>query len=117
MKTQLNEQSTGTAKNEKTNKPDYFDDPKQLLQKIPIEDTPFQATKAPLNEQSGKPVWFLTMGKYRLTQPLETLEEVLEACKDVSWNRILSVIQILILEHEAAKKEQTNTMPNTEEKK
>lgn len=71
-------------------------DEKQLLEQYPIKDTPFTAVKF-------EDKWFLTMGKYRLTEKLNSKKECEEAAKDASWIRIMQIIKIVIQEHEAEK--------------
>ena len=61
-------------------------DDAQLIQSILIEDTPFVAGK-----QDGK--WYLLLGKYRLTEDLPTIVDVVEASKDTSWNRLIDICQ------------------------
>lgn len=63
----------------------------ELVKIVDIEETPFKAVKA-----DGK--WFLSMGKYRLTEPLETEQECREAATDASWWRILTLMQVMIRE-------------------
>lgn len=65
----------------------------QMLEQVAIEETPFTAVR--LDEK-----WFLTMGKYRLTETLQSLEECKEAAKDASWIRIMQIINIMIKENE-----------------
>lgn len=112
MTTQQEKQSTGTPENKKTDNANSSDDPKQLHQQIPITDTPFHAVKAPTNEENGNPAWFLTMGKYRLSEPMQTLEEVLEDCKNTGWNRLLAIMKIMIIEHDAEKQNQIKKKDN-----
>lgn len=64
-----------------------------------IEDTPFTAVKYGDN-------WFLTMGKYRLTEPIDSKEAVMEMAQDTTWMRLLQVIKIMIDE---SREEQNNT--------
>lgn len=73
-------------------------DEKQLFQQIKIEDTPFTAVKM------GEEQWFLTMGKYRLSENLKSLEECIENSKDASWWRIMAVVNIMIKENETDQK-------------
>lgn len=84
---------------------EYIDDPKQLFQQIQIRETPFLATKTPADENNAHPIWSLTMGKYRLGVPRQTLEEVLQDAQNTTWMRILQVIHIMIEDskHEDAK--------------
>jgi len=63
----------------------------QLIEQKIIEGTPFNINK--VNDK-----WFLALGKYRLTELLETEEEAREEAKDASWFRIMQVIQIVINE-------------------
>lgn len=63
----------------------------ELVEHRKIEDTPFTAVR--VNED-----WFLTMGKYRLTEKLKTVEECQEEAKDASWMRIMQIVQIMIEE-------------------
>lgn len=74
---------------------------KELIEKIEIEKTPFTAIR-----QDDK--WFLTMGRYRLTQPLDSKEEALAAGVDESWWRIMQIIKIMITEHENEKGKEVN---------
>jgi len=69
---------------------------RQLLEQVPIEDTPFTAVK--LDDK-----WFLTLGKYRLSEVMPSLEMVKEDAKDASWNRIMQIILIMIKENEQQK--------------
>ncbi len=64
---------------------------KQLVVNEPIPDTPFKAVKF-------GDLWYLTLGKYRLTNG-GTRDEVIEAAYDTSWERIMQIIQILIDEN------------------
>lgn len=71
-------------------------DSKQLVEHHPIKDTPFSAVKF-------EDKWFLTLGKYRLTNQLQSKKACEEEAKDASWIRIMQVIKIVIQEHEAEK--------------
>lgn len=70
---------------------------RQLLTKKPIEDTPFTAVK--FDDK-----WFLTMGKYRLTEPINSEEEVTKEAYSTTWHRIMQIIQIMIDEDRNANK-------------
>lgn len=65
----------------------------ELVEKIEIEDTPFTAIRI-------EDVWFLTMGKYRLSEPMQTKKEVLEDAQRADWWRIMAIINIMIKENE-----------------
>lgn len=66
---------------------------KQLMETKPINESPFTAVRLEND-------WFLTMGKYRLTEKLQSEEECLEAARDASWHRLMQVIQIMIEEND-----------------
>ena len=68
----------------------------QLVEMEGIPDTPFTAVKV-----DNK--WFLTMGKYRLTEPLQSLEECEKGAFDTSWFRIMQIIGIMMEEYEVNK--------------
>lgn len=40
--------------------------------------------------------WYLMMGKYRLSEPRQTFEEVEEDAKSTSWLRLMQVMRIVI---------------------
>lgn len=65
----------------------------ELMEKVEVKDTPFTAIR--MDDK-----WFLTMGKYRLTEPRESLDAVMKDAEDASWWRILQVINIMIQENE-----------------
>lgn len=69
---------------------------KQLLEQVPINDTPFTAIRM-------EDKWFLALGKYRLTNQLGSLEECKAEAQDASWIRIMQIMKIVIQEHEAEK--------------
>lgn len=61
----------------------------QLIEQIPVEGTPFTVVKV-------EDKWFLAMGKYRLTEPMESKAQALGAAEDKSWFRIIQIIMIII---------------------
>lgn len=67
-----------------------------LIEQKQVDGTPFTAVR--VNED-----WFLTLGKYRLTDKLKTLGECIEEAKDASWWRIMQIMNIMIQEHEENK--------------
>lgn len=69
---------------------------KEMVEQQPIDGTPFTAVR--VDED-----WFLTMGKYRLTEKLKTIAECVEEAKDASWWRIMQIMNIMIKEHEENK--------------
>ncbi|AXH73042.1 MAG: hypothetical protein [Microviridae sp.] len=65
---------------------------KRLFEQTKIHNTPFTAVK--MDDK-----WFLTMGKYRLTNTLTSLKECEAEATDTSWERIMQIIQIMIEEN------------------
>lgn len=63
----------------------------QLIEQHPVPETPFTIIK-----YADK--WFLSMGKYRLTEPAQTREEIENLINDTSWNRITQVIMTIVEE-------------------
>lgn len=84
----MNEKLHGNAK--KTNNSN------SLIERVEIDGTPFTAIR---NEEE----WFLTMGKYRLTQAMKTLEEVKNDATNTDWFRIMQIIGIMIEEYNEKK--------------
>lgn len=60
----------------------------ELITRTDVEDSPFVIIGKD-NEYFG------VMGKYRITEPEETKEEVLKKLQKITWNRIIQVIMIL----------------------
>lgn len=65
---------------------------KQLIEQIPLSGTPFTVVR--VDEH-----WFLTIGKYRLTNQLSTREEAEAEVHDTSWIRVMQVMQIVCKEY------------------
>jgi len=65
----------------------------ELVQVTPIEETPFACLKYDNN-------YYLVLGKYRLTQAMETKEAVEIASTDASWHRIMQICGIMVAESE-----------------
>ena len=59
----------------------------ELIEAHKVEDTPFTIIK--YGEK-----WFLTMGKYRLTEP-GTKKEAEAEVHNTSWNRIMQIMMIV----------------------
>lgn len=74
---------------------------KQLHAKEQIPETPFTALKFGDH-------WYLTMGKYRLTEAL-TRDAVIQEAYNTSWTRIMQIMQILIDENYELKHSLTKT--------
>lgn len=64
----------------------------KLIEQIPLEGTPFHATKR-------GDEWYLTFGRYRLTDNLGSLEKVKHDAGDASWFRIMQIMGIVIEEY------------------
>ena len=60
----------------------------QIVEQHKVENTPFTIVKVDTQ-------WFLTMGKYRLTEPTPTREETEAQVHDVTWNRLVQVMMII----------------------
>lgn len=65
----------------------------ELVKVTEIEETPFACLKIEDN-------YYLVLGKYRLTQAMESEEAVQVAATDASWHRIMQVCSIMIAESE-----------------
>lgn len=63
----------------------------ELIEKREIENTPFTAVR--VNDK-----WFLGCANFRLTEPMNSYEEVLESTK-LSWHLVTQLISIMI-EHQ-----------------
>lgn len=62
-----------------------------------IENTPFTI----ISEEEKV---FAVMGKYRLTENYNSAEECEKAVTEITWNRLIQVISIMINEQELIKK-------------
>ena len=60
----------------------------EIIKRKDIKNSPFII----ITVEKGS---FGTMGKYRITEIYETPEEVEEELKEITWNRIIQVIQLL----------------------
>jgi len=67
-----------------------------LFQQFQVDDGPFTTVK--LDDK-----WFLTMGKYRLTEPMESREATEANARQITWHRIMQVVQIMIEENNQPK--------------
>lgn len=97
------EKSNGSA-NETDNK-NYSEDEKQLRQTIPVIKTPFTVIK---NDDK----YFVTMGMYKMSQIFASLEDAIEDAEQITWDRIVNVIQVMIESHEMYKKDENQTELN-----
>ena len=60
----------------------------ELVEKIEVEGTPFTIVR---NEE----LWYILLGKYRLTEGFENKEEALKEANTINWNKILQVCIIV----------------------
>lgn len=67
----------------------------ELVKRYEIEDSPFTIIGLPTGEKK-KEKYFGVMGKYRVTLPNESKDAIEAELKDVTWNRIIQVILILM---------------------
>lgn len=74
----------------------------KLVEQFPLSGTPFTIVKV-------EDHWFLTIGKYRLTNQLNTREEAEAEVHDTSWIRIMQIMKIVCTEHDAEKKHEKFT--------
>ena len=65
-----------------------FSDDRKLKEVKEIQGTPFAAVKF-------EDKWFLVIGNYRISELFDTYEEVVEDSKDASWDRLISVMEIV----------------------
>lgn len=68
-----------------------FSENTQLVERIEVEDSPFTILK-------WENKYYLCLGKYRLTEALNTEIEAREEVLNVSWFRILQVMHIVVKE-------------------
>lgn len=78
----------------------------KIIDQQPIEGTPFLAVK--YGDQ-----YFLALGKYRLTEPLPSLEACIEETKDTSWMRLLQIMRVVAEEFYKEKNENKNNNSNS----
>lgn len=94
MTTQITEPTQGITANttkENDNSQSNIQKGTQLVEQIKIEGEPFTILK-------WDDKYYLTLGKYRLTEALETEEQAREEVHNVSWFRILQVLHIVVKE-------------------
>lgn len=63
-----------------------------------VEDTPF--TIAIVNEEK----YFGVIGEFRVTEEHDSKEECIEDCKRITWNRIITIVSIIIDKKEEVRK-------------
>lgn len=80
---------------------DVAEPQKQLMEVTKIEDTPF--TMVRYEDQ-----FFVALGKYRISPILKSAEECIEDTKNTSWERLMTVMNVMIIEHD---NERLNVQP------
>lgn len=102
------EQSHGNVEN--TNKQNSFDKERELQERKTDGEWQYENIKGEelikFREVEGTPftiihetepnVWWVAMGKHRLTEKFHTLEEAEEDAKRVDWNRNMQVMGVMI---------------------
>ena len=68
----------------------------ELVKRTDIVDSPFVV----VTTEEGS---FVTMGKYRLTEPFESEEEAIINGSEITWNRIIQVLMLINQEMEENK--------------
>lgn len=68
-------------------------DDKQLYQNLPIDGTPFNAVKV-------QEKWFITLGKYKISENFDTYEEAINDSQNTDWIRIMTIMNIIIMNRE-----------------
>ena len=89
------ESDTSNGNANETDKQNSSDD-RQLVEMHRIANTPFTAVKA--NDE-----WFLIMGKYRLSEKLESKEACEEMVKDTSWDMLMRIMHIIVEDYHQQK--------------
>ncbi len=72
----------------KTDNTDYLNN-EELITQEKIEDTPFHI----IGTKQG---YFGAVGKYRITEPKKTKTEVKKELKEITYNRIVQIVLILM---------------------
>ena len=62
----------------------------ELVKQYDVTDTPFKAVG--INDE-----WFLTLGRFRITDPTATLEEQIKMTEGVNWQLLTTVRHTLIV--------------------
>lgn len=101
MTTPITEPTQGTTPNSTQEKNNLASGQKgtQLVETIPIENEPFIILK--WDEK-----YYLCLGKYRLTEALDSEEEAREQVYNVSWYRLLQVMHAVVAEEIHAHRQQ-----------
>lgn len=70
----------------------------QLIERIEVENTPFTI----IREEEK---WFVTLGRYRISQDMKSKEEAIEDAKRIDWDRVLQIMGITIEHYNNKSKE------------
>lgn len=84
---ETSQQNTQTSVDQQ-DKQNYNSNEKALVEVVDIEGSPFKAIK---NEKE----WHVVLGRYRLTEALESFEKCKEDAQRTDWNRLIQVMTIV----------------------
>lgn len=87
--TQFAQGGTGNTTTEETNNSTYFE-------KREIEGTPFTAI---MENRDENELWYLTIGKYKISDPYASFEHAAEQTTLINWNLLADVVGILVHGH------------------
>lgn len=65
------------------------DSSSELVEMVKVEDTPFTLIRQEKD-------WYVTIGKYRISEKIGSKEEAMEDAKRVDWERVMQVCGIMI---------------------
>jgi len=68
-------------------KTEHTNEVEELVKREEVKDSPFTI----ITTEEGS---FLTMGKYRLSEPTE-IEELRKEAKEITWNRLIQVMMLV----------------------
>lgn len=63
----------------------------ELIERIDIETTPFQAVRKEKD-------WYVMIGNYVLTPKLHSKDEAIEEAMTITWNKIVNILAIMVEE-------------------
>lgn len=84
--TNADQSNTSNSSSSKIINGNEYKEEQQIVHRKKIPQTPFEIVGS---EELG---WILTMGKFRLTDPMKTEEEVVNHLNDESWNVMVKIM-------------------------
>lgn len=75
-----------------------FSKNEELIKREDIKDSPFHL----ISTEKGH---FVSVGEYRITELRETREQALDDIKDITWNRIVQIVLILMEQRQKIEQE------------